>query len=376
MSKSTTTKVAPKTLPRRTFLKAASLGTAAVAASSLAAPALAQGVRELRMVTTWPKNFPGLGTGAQRFADRVTESSEGRLTVKLFAAGELVPPFESHDAVSSGAADMYHGADYYWQGKHKAYNFFTAVPFGFTANEIDAWIQHGGGQELWDELGAEFNVKHLPCGNTGVQWGGWFNKEINSLDDIKGLKMRMPGLGGEVLRRIGASAIALPGGEIFPALQAGTIDATEWVGPWNDLAFGFYKITKYYYWPGFHEPGSMLGVGVNSGVWNSLNAGEQALITNAALAENNSMYAEYGAKNADALDTLVNKHGVQLREMPKDVMNAIGEVSGQVVREAGESDALGGRILESYLNFRNKIIADSRRSLEAYYASRRLPFKY
>ena len=365
-----------RVLPRRGFLKAAGLGSAAVAASAFATPAIAEGIRELRMVTTWPKNFPGLGTGAQRFADRVTQSSEGKLTVKLFAAGELVPPFESHDAVSSGAADMYHGADYYWQGKHKAYNFFTAVPYGFTANEIDAWVMHGGGQELWDELGGRFGIKHLPCGNTGVQWGGWFNKEINSLDDMKGLKIRMPGLGGEVLRRIGASAVSLPGGEIFSALQAGTIDATEWVGPWNDLAFGFYRITKYYYWPGFHEPGSTLAVGVNQGVWDSFTDGERALVTNAAYAENNSMYAEYNAKNSDALNTLINKHGVQLREMPADVLNAIGEVSGQVVREVGEVDDLSKRILESYLGFREKAIADSRYSLEAYYAARRLPFKY
>ncbi|NQY82738.1 MAG: TRAP transporter substrate-binding protein [Alphaproteobacteria bacterium] len=363
-------------LPRRGFLRAAGFGTAAVAASTLVAPAIAEGVRELRLVTTWPKNFPGLGTGAQQFADRVTQSSGGKLTVNLFAAGELVPPFESHDAVSSGAADMYHGADYYWQGKHKAYSFFTAVPFGFTANEIDAWIMHGGGQQLWDELGDRFGIKHLPCGNTGVQWGGWFNKEIKSLDDMKGLKIRMPGLGGEVLRRIGASAVTLPGGEIFPALQAGTIDATEWVGPWNDLAFGFYKITKYYYWPGFHEPGATLGIGVNKGVWESLSDAERALITNSAHAVNNVMHAEYNARNSAALNTLIRKHGVQLREMPVDVLNAVGEVSGQVVREAGDVDDLSKRIYESFISFRKMVIADSRVSLEAYYAARRLPFEY
>lgn len=365
-----------RVLPRRDFLKTAGLGTAAVAAGALASPAIAQGMRRLRLVTTWPKNFPGLGTGAQRFADRITQASDGKLTVKLYAAGELVPPFESHDAVSSGAADIYHGAEYYWQGKHKCYNFFAAVPFGFTATEIDAWIMHGGGQQLWDELGERFNIKHLPCGNTGVQWGGWFNKEIRSLDDMKGLKMRIPGLGGEVLRRIGASAVSLPGGEIFSALQSGTIDATEWVGPWNDLAFGFYKIAKYYYWPGFHEPGTTLGVGINLDVWNSFSRAEQALVSGAAIAENNTLYAEFNARNANALDTLVKRHGVQLREMPADVLNAIGKISGQVVRETGDVDDLGRRILKSYLNFRRMIIADSRRSLEAYYSARRLPFRY
>ncbi|MDH5748080.1 MAG: ABC transporter substrate-binding protein, partial [Rhodospirillales bacterium] len=201
-------------MKRRDFMKSATVGLAGAAAvSSLPAPAIAQGKKELKMVTTWPKNFPGLGTAAQRLADAISAMSDGTLTVKLFAAGELVPPFESFDAVSSGTADMYHGADYYWQGKSKAYNFFAAVPFGLTANEMDAWILHGGGQKLWDELGAGFGVKNFAAGNTGVQMGGWFNKEIKSLEDFKGLKIRMPGLGGEVLRRIGAAAVSLPGGE-------------------------------------------------------------------------------------------------------------------------------------------------------------------
>ena len=281
---------------RRSLLKGTAIAGAAVAAaaaSSFPAPAISQGTRQLKMVTTWPKNFPGLGTGAQRLADRITNGTEGRIEVKLFAAGELVPPFESFDAVSQGTADMYHAAEYYWQGKSKAFNFFATVPFGLTASEVDAWIYHSGGQALWDELGAEFNLKPLMAGNTGVQWGGWFNKEMNSVEDYKGLKMRMPGLGGEVLRRLGAAAVALPGGEIFPALQSGTIDATEWVGPWNDLAFGFYKITKYYYWPGFHEPGTILSFGINKGVWDSLSASDQSLIETAAAAENSYVLAEF-----------------------------------------------------------------------------------
>ena len=364
-------------MKRREFLKSASITAGAAAAvASLSAPAIASGNRELKMVTTWPKNFPGLGTGAQRFADAVTAASGGRLTVKLFAAGELVPPFESFDAVSTGAADMYHGAEYYWQGKHKAYNFFTAVPFGFTANEIDAWINFGGGQELWDELGGDFNVKGLPCGNTGVQMGGWFNKEINSLEDYKGLKIRMPGLGGEVLRQIGASAISLPGGEIFPSLQSGAIDATEWVGPWNDLAFGFYKVTKYYYWPGFHEPGSTLATGINRQVWESLSKDDQELIRVCALAENNRMYSEYNARNNAALNTLINKHKVQLRQMPNDVLSEIGKASGEVVAEVAAGDAIGRKVYESFIAFRKQSIAWSKVSEQAYTNARLLPFKY
>ncbi len=366
-------------IKRRSFLKGTAVAGAALAASaasSFPAPAIAQGKRQLKMVTTWPKNFPGLGTGAQRFADRITNGTEGRIEVKLYAAGELVPAFESFDAVSLGSADMYHAAEYYWQGRSKAFNFFATVPFGLTASEVDAWIYHSGGQELWDELSADFNIKPLMAGNTGVQWGGWFNKELNSIEDFKGLKMRMPGLGGEVLRRLGAAAVALPGGEIFPALQAGTIDATEWVGPWNDLAFGFYKITKYYYWPGFHEPGTILSLGINKGVWESLSASDQDLIKSCAAAENSYVLAEFNARSSDALDTLINEHGVQVRRMSNDMLNGLGEASGRVVAEVGAEGGITQRVYESFIAFRRKAIAYDKLSGLAYGNARLLPFKY
>ena len=334
------------------------------------APAIGGAKRELKLVTTWPKNFPGLGTSAQRFADRITAMTDGRLTVKLFAAGELVGAFESFDAVSEGTADMYHGAEYYWVGKNKAFAFFTAVPMGFTANEIDAWIHHAGAQELWDQLSARFNIKALACGNTGSQMGGWFNKEINSLDDIKGLKMRMPGLGGEVLNRIGASAVALPGGEIFPSLQSGAIDATEWVGPWNDLAFGFYKITKYYYYPGFHEPGSTLAAGINKDVWESLSKADQEIVKNAAQAENNNMYAEYNAKNTDSLNTLINEHNVQLRQFGDDIYQAFADTSDKVLAEVADIGSLEKDIYDSFIDFRQKAIRWTKLSDQTY-ANRR-----
>ena len=334
-------------MDRRKFIKGAGVAGVA-AASTLAAPAIAQGTRELKMVTTWPKNFPGLGTGAQRVADRISKITDGSLTVRLFAAGELVPPFESFDAVSTGSADMYHAADYYWQGKSKAYAYFTAVPFGMTAAEIHAWIHHMGGQELWDELGSQFNLKHLPAGNTGVQMGGWFNKEINSIDDMKGLKIRMPGLGGEVLRRIGAAAVTLPGGEIFPSLQSGAIDATEWVGPWNDLAFGFYKVTKYYYYPGFHEPGAMLGVGINLDVWNSLSGAHQEAIRASCIAENDIMLGEFNANNGRALKTLLNDHGVELRRFDDSIFTEIAAKSKEVLAEAGASSEIAGKVHASF----------------------------
>lgn len=360
-------------MDRRSFLKNAGLAGGAAAAATAASfptPAISQGMTELKMVTTWPKNFPGLGTGAQRVADRITAMTEGRITVKLYAAGELVPPFESFDAVSQGTADMYHGAEYYWQGKHKAFNFFTAVPMGLTAPEIDAWVNHMGGQALWEELSAQFNIQPFQAGNTGVQMGGWFAKEINSVEDLKGLKFRMPGLGGEVLRRLGVNVVALPGGEIFPALQSGAIDGTEWVGPWNDLAFGFYKVVKYYYWPGFHEPGSSLGVGINKGVYDKFSDSDKAIIRAACLAENNYMYSEFVANNGNALDTLVNDHGVILKEFPQPVFDAIGGVSEEVVAEVAEGDDLGKRVYESYIKARKSAGGWTKISMQAYTIAR------
>lgn len=343
------------TIQRRKFLSGAALGGAAAAAAApLAAPAIAQDRRELTMVTTWPKNFPGLGTGAQRLADRITAATDGRITVTLYAAGELVGAFESFDAVAAGNADMWHGASYYWQGKSPGFSFFTAVPFGLTATENDAWLYHAGGQDLWDELGAQFNIKAMPAGNTGVQMGGWFRSEVNSVDDFNGLKFRMPGLGGEVLRKLGSAVQALPGGEIFPALQSGAIDATEWVGPWNDLAFGFFRVAPYYYYPGFHEPGSTLECGINLDVWNSFSDADKALIQACCAAENNIMLAEFNARNGDALNTLITEHDVQLRKFSPEIYAAFAAAAEEVLAEAGETDEMTGRIYQSFIDFRAK----------------------
>lgn len=320
-----------------------------------AAPTVARQARELKMVTTWPKDFPGLGTAATRAAERINAMTDGAITVRVFAGGELVPPLEAFDAVQSGTADMYHGADYYWQGKSQAFNFFTTVPGGFLAPELNAWIHHGGGQALWDELSGGFGIKPLLCGNTGVQMGGWFNKEIKSPDDFNGLKIRMPGLGGEVMRRLGCAVQNLPGGEIFPALQAGTIDGTEWVGPWNDLAFGFYKVTKFYYWPGFHEPGSALALGISRSVWDSLTKTQQQIIAACAAAENDYVYAEFMARNGQALQTLIREHGVQLRRFPDEVLKAIGRATAEVMAEVGDSDPLTKKVYESYVAFRREV---------------------
>ena len=365
-------------LKRRQLLTAGTLGAAGLAAGcECGVPAGLENVggavrqRELKMVTTWPKDFPGLGAMAERTAQFIRDLSGGAIDVKLFAAGELVGAFESFDAVSDGAADLYHGAEYYWVGKSPAFAFFTAVPFGMATNEIMAWTEFGGGQELWDELSAKFNIKPFAAGNTGNQAAGWYKREINSLEDLRGLKIRMPGLGGEVLRRIGASAVALSGGEIYQALQSGSIDGTEWVGPWNDLAFGFYNEAKYYYNPGFHEPGAQLGVGMNLDVWNSLNATEQSIIRAACQWANNLSLAEYTAYNSIYLDQLVNDHGVLLRTMPEDVMEAAARASKEILEETAAQDELTGRIYESFKQSLARSMAWSGISDEAYLAARR-----
>ncbi len=368
-------------MKRRQLLTGGALGAAGLAAGcECGTPAALEAVRgavrqrELKMVTTWPKDFPGLGTMAERTAKFISDMSGGALTVKVFAAGELVSAFESFDAVSDGAADLYHGAEYYWVGKSPGFAFFTAVPFGMTAVEIMAWTEFGGGQALWDELSAKFNIKPFAAGNTGHQLAGWYKKEINSLEDLRGLKIRMPGLGGEVLRRIGASAVALAGGEIYQALQSGAIDATEWVGPWNDLAFGFYQEAKYYYWPGFHEPGAQLGVGFNLDVWNSFNETERAIIRGACQWANNLSIAEYTANNANYLDQLIEEHGVQLRKMPDDVVAAAAAAAKTVLEETAANDELTGRIFGSFRASLATSEAWGRISDEAFMAARRETF--
>ena len=300
-----------KTPSRRKFFKAAAAtGVAAVAASSLAAPAVAADRVEISMVATWPRDFPGLGTGAQRFADRLGEMSDGRIQVSYYASGERVKAFDSFDEVASGNSQMYHAADYYWVKKHPAFGYFTASPFGLTYSEFNAWIHFAGGQELWDELTDDYGTQSFIAGNTGVQMGGWFNKKIRSANDFKGLKMRMPGLGGQVLGKLGGSPISLPGGQIYENLVSGAIDATEWVGPWNDEIMKFQEAAKYYYYPGFHEPGSALAAGCNKSWLESLSKSDQTMIEAAAAMENDVMMAEYNAKNGAALARLINDHGV------------------------------------------------------------------
>lgn len=342
---------------RRRMLRGAGLiGAAGLVAAcgentsdqAIGAPAIVTKKRQLKMVTSWPKNFPGLGTGAERLAKRIEALSDGDITVKVFAAGELVGALGGFDAVSQGKADMYHAAEYYWQGKSPAFNFFAAVPMGMTASEMNAWIRFEGGQELWDELSGGFGVKPFLAGNTGVQMGGWFQRDMNKLEDFQGLRIRMPGLGGEVLKRLGSTPVTKQGGEIFQALSQGNIDATEWIGPWNDLAFGFHSIVKNYYYPGIHEPGTTLSLGLNKALWDDMSPREQAIVSTSAATENDTMYAEFTAGNARALQTLVAEHGVKLHRFSDDILRALAETSAEVLADAAKTDAITSRVFESF----------------------------
>jgi TRAP-type mannitol/chloroaromatic compound transport system substrate-binding protein len=319
------------------------------------APAVVKGVKELKMVSTWPRDFPGLGTGAQRLAQRITDMTEGAIKVEYFAAGERVGAFDSFDEVASGNAEAYHAADYYWKGKHPGFAYFTGVPFGLTYTEMNSWIRFGGGQELWDELAAEFGLKCVMAGNTGVQMGGWFRKEINTADDLKGLKMRIPGLGGDVMAKLGASPVSLPGGQIYENLVNKSIDATEWVGPWNDSFMKFYEAAKYYYYPGMHEPGSMLAFGMNKKFWDSLTASEQIQVEAAAAMENDVMMAEYNARNGASLKTLISDHGVILKEFSDEIYDSFGKAAEEVFAEVMKHGDLTKRIHESFLKSRNEV---------------------
>ena len=357
-------------MKRRDLLKGGIAATIASGAATISAPAIARNKIEITMVSTWPRDFPGLGTGAQRFGERLTAMTDGRIKVNYFAAGERVKAFDSFDEVASGNAQMYHGADYYWKGKHPGWAYFTTVPFGMTYTEICAWIQFGGGQQLYDELAAGYGLKCLPCGNTGVQMGGWFRKKMNSASDFKGLKMRMPGLGGDVIAKLGASPVSLPGGQIYENLVSGAIDATEWVGPWNDSFMKFYEAAKYYYYPGMHEPGTQLSLGINKKFWDGLSKADQILISAAAEMENSVMMAEFNAKNGAALARLISDQGVKLLSFSDDIYDSFGEAAAEVFEEVQQHDDLAKRIHQSFTASRDEVGSWAKISDQAYVQSR------
>lgn len=308
-----------------------------------------------KLVTSWPKNFPGLGMAPEKFAEYVNEMSGGRLTVQVYGAGELVPGFEVFDAVSQGTAQMAHSGSYYWKGKIPSSPLFGAIPFGMTATELNAWLHYGGGLELWQEMYKPFGIIPMAGGNTGAQFAGWFKKEINSMEDLKGLKMRIPGLAGEVLQRAGAVPVTLTGGEIYSSLQSGAIDGTEWVGPYNDLAFGFYQAADYYYSSIWHETGTGLEFLINEKAYNELPKDLQKIVEVAARAVNESTLDEYNARNNAALETLINKHQVKMRTLPDEVLAELKTITAQVMAEQAENDPGFAKVWASYSEFQQSI---------------------
>jgi TRAP-type mannitol/chloroaromatic compound transport system substrate-binding protein len=337
-------------MDRRLVLKRTLTAGAAAGAASLAAPALSQGRIEWRMVTTWPKNFPGLGVGAENLARRINTMSGGRFTVKVFSAGEMVPPLQALDAVINGTAEMSHGAAYYWQNKNVGLSFFTGVPYGMTSRELAAWVRILGGQQIWDEIYDQFGVQGFLSGDTGTQAGGWFRKEIKTVADIKGLRFRTPGLGGQVWAKLGASVTNLAASEIFQALQAGTLDAAEFVGPYNDLALGFYQIAKNYYFPSFIEPGLATEAVVNKSKFRALPADLQEIVRTACQAEYDQVASDMVANDPRALEVLVSKHGVKVHQFSDDILGAGAKAAAEVLTAVRNSDnALAKKTAESYI---------------------------
>ena len=367
-------------IKRRDFLKKAT-AVSLVGGSSLifgcgpgdqkgTAPAVQAGkTYQWKMVTTWSPHFPVLGEGADLLAEWIGEMSGGQLQIQVYGGNELVPPLEAFDAVSIGTAQMGHGASYYWAGKAPAAQFFTSIPFGMNAQQLNAWIYDGGGLRLWEELYTPFNLLPMPAGNTGVQMGGWFNREINTTDDLKGIKMRIPGLGGKVIAKAGGSAILSAGGEIYTNLERGVIDATEWVGPYHDYLMGFHKIAKYYYYPGWHEPGSAVELTVNKTAFEGLPENLQEIIRSAAYRANLWMLSTFEAKNNEYLQKILDEKGVEVRKFPDSVLDTLKKYSQEVIEELTSSDAMSKKVYDSFFTFRKNIKKWSDISERIYYTS-------
>jgi TRAP-type mannitol/chloroaromatic compound transport system substrate-binding protein len=354
---------------RRELLLAA---TAAVAAGKLPTPVIAQGIKELKMVTDWTKNMVGLQTSAERLARSITELSDGRLKVTVYPAGSLVRAFETFDAVGAGVADMYHTDEAYFENKAPAVHFFAAVPYGLTADELCSWIDFGGGQALWDEVDAQFNIKPLMASNTGVQMGGWFTKEIAGPKDYEGLRYRMAGPGAEVLRRMGATVVITPGGEIAGALKSGAIDAAEWIGPWMDMNLGLNTAADYYYYPGFHEPGTNQTLGINKTLWDGFTASERALIEAAAQAEVTRSLAEFNAENVKALKVLRDDQRIKILRFNDDLIKVFGKLTKEVLADVAAKDPLSRKVYDSYMAFLAGMMDWTELSERGYLDTRRL----
>jgi TRAP-type mannitol/chloroaromatic compound transport system substrate-binding protein len=338
-------------MKRRQFLKAAGLG---VASSAIAAPAIAQSMPTLkwRLTASWPKSLDTIYGACEAFAKYVSEATDGKFQIQTFAAGEIVPGLQVLDAVQNGTVELGHTVQYYYIGKDPTWALFCAIPFGLNSRQQNAWFYDGDGQKLIDEFGAKYNTKCVLMGNTGCQMGGWFRKEINTVDDLKGLKMRIGGWAGRTLGKLGVVPQQIAGNEIYPALEKGTIDAAEWIGPHDDEKLGFYKVAKYYYYPGWWEGGPATHLLINLAKWNELPKAYQAIIKAAAGAAGIEEQANYDSRNPQALKRLVS-NGVQLRPFSQTVMEACLKASNEVNAEESAKNPNYKKVLESMQAFRN-----------------------
>ena len=351
MSKAKSPKAPGKKIERRKFLTGAAVAGAAVAASSFPAPALSQGRQKWIAVSSFGKAGL-LGRAFDAFAKFVGSASGGELTIKVYHAGELVKPFESFDAVQSGTAQIGLGAPYYWTGKSNAIQFVAGMPFGLNAQEQNGWFYQAGGLAMCNKVYNSLGLQFLPCGNTGNQMGGWYNKEIKTTRDLKGLKFRMPGLGGEILKTFGVNVILLPGTEVLPALTSGAIDGTEWIGPVADRGKGLYKVAKYYYYPGWHEPATVLDCFINKKVFDKLNTRLRDIVEHAAAKTNIMLLSQFQALNNAAMDALINKEGVKLRKYSKELLKAIGNRATKVLPEIASKDKMSRELYAHIVAYR------------------------
>lgn len=366
-------------MKRRTFITSGALAGALTACGqngqqnnqkgNTAAPAVNTGTSyRWKIVTSWPKNFPGLGTAVESLAKWINNLSNGQMQVKVYAAGGLVPAFGVFDAVSEGVAEMGHSGSYYWKGKNEAFQFFTSIPFGMNVLQMNAWLHEGGGLKLWEEAYAPFGLVPIPAGNTGIQMGGWFNREINNIEDFRGLKMRIPGLAGDVLRQVGVSPVTLPGAELLTAMQTGVLDAVEWATPYTDMSFGLHKVAKYYYYPGWQEPGPNLECMVNRKAYESLPPHLKEIVRAAALLSGQEMTCEFTAKNYQAIMALRNERKVDMRAFSPEILNRLHEISDEVNANVANTGELAKRIYQSYIKFHKETLEWLRISDKMYYS--------
>jgi len=333
---------------------------------------ISKNIIQLRMATTWPKNFPGVGTTAEKVAEAITKASDGRLEIKVYGSGEIVPAYEVFDAVRQGTVEMGHGWPGYWISKNPGLAYFGGIPGGLSPSEQSSWIMHGGGQKLWEDLLDPYGIQPFQAGIVQSEMFGWYKKTLNSLEDLQGLKIRMAGLPNEILNRMGATAVNIPGGEVMSSFQSGVVDAVEWGGPWMDLAFGFPKIAKICYGPGIHSPGSMNEMLINKDLYNSFPNDLKEIIKTSANSANNDSYNEYIYRNAISYQTIVNDHNVEFKIIPMDIMKEFLKVAKEVVQDNAEKDPEAMKIHLHYQDFLTKAIEVTKYQESGYLKAREM----